>query len=336
MRSESSPVAGRKMLVVAIPLLGLVMALTVATRRSDDRGASAEPASTSVPPVSVVEGSAPTTPAPPGTVSVGVRPYRVTVNQRDFLDTSRAMPHHGAQGRSLHVTIRYPVLPTPSPVPLIVFAHGYNQSTSQYATLLDHIAAAGYVVAAPEFPGTSSAATTTPDPADLLNQPGDLSFLITQLLADNQLPLPLDAAQVAVVGHSDGGLTATALAYNNSYRDMRIKAAVVMTGGTIKFPGELFPPDSPPGLAIHGTADTTNSFSASIAVFSGIPATTDRFLLSVIGGTHLTPFTTDPQATEISQVVVDFLDLELRGDADDRQRLTVDATIPNQLSLRTN
>lgn len=43
------------------------------------------------------------------------------------------------------------------PWPLIVFAHGYAIDAAAYAPLPEDLAAGGYVVAAPDFPGTSTA-----------------------------------------------------------------------------------------------------------------------------------------------------------------------------------
>src|SRR5205085_2252823 len=47
-------------------------------------------------------------------------------------------------------------------VPLIVFAHGYDTEPETYEPLLDAWASAGYVVAAPELPGSARDLPGTP------------------------------------------------------------------------------------------------------------------------------------------------------------------------------
>src|SRR5438876_4317084 len=56
--------------------------------------------------------------------------------------------------RSFGVTIWYPT--GPGPHPLVVLAHGFGSSASTYETMEGQLAASGFVVAAPDFPFTSS------------------------------------------------------------------------------------------------------------------------------------------------------------------------------------
>jgi len=62
---------------------------------------------------------------------------------------------------------------------------------ADYAPLLRAIASAGYVVAAPIFPLTNTHALGGPNEADLVNQPRDVSFVITKLLALNGSKRPV-------------------------------------------------------------------------------------------------------------------------------------------------
>ena len=75
-------------------------------------------------------------------------------------------------------------------------------------------------------------------------------------------------APVGVVGHSDGGVTAAAVAYNDAVADSRIGAAVVLSGAEIAYPGGWFTRQSPPLLAIHGDADEVNPYWASEQLFA--------------------------------------------------------------------
>ena len=245
-----------------------------------------------------------------------------------------------AAGTEIRITVVAPTSAATTgagPLPLVVFAHGFDLSAGRYRPMLERVASAGYVVAAPELPGASSELTVPLDAEAIVDQPAVLRAVIDDLLtaeARDSLGVAVDGDRVGVMGHSDGGLTATALAFNASYRDPRIRAAVVLTGGTIKFPGDLFPADSPPVLAVHGTEDGVNPFTASIAVVNGVPDGTDAFLVSVEGGDHLAVFTTDPVAVDIGAIAVDFLDLELLGRDEARDALLADATVPGRFTVR--
>ncbi len=83
--------------------------------------------------------------------------------------------------RPLTTIIRYPSN-LAGPLPLIVFGHGFAVTPRPYAALLTAWARAGYVVAAPVFPLGNGDAPGGPNEADLVNQPRDMSFVITQLL----------------------------------------------------------------------------------------------------------------------------------------------------------
>jgi predicted dienelactone hydrolase len=217
-------------------------------------------------------------------------------------------------------------------------AHGYRLPAAGYERILDRVTAAGYIVAAPTFPHTSEQGDG--DRRDIVNQPADLTFVLDAVadLASRSpgiLPAMADPARVAALGHSDGGLTVSAWAYNNSFRDRRVACAVVMTGGVGLFPGTYFPPDSPPLLAIHATGDETNPYSASVKLFDLVPTGTPRYLLTVEGGSHLGPYMFDTALPEIGQVVVDFLDAYLVGDANAGRRLSVDGNRPGVVALRS-
>ena len=57
-----------------------------------------------------------------------------------------------------------------------------------YERLLDAWARAGYVVAAPSFPLTQKHVPGGRRERDLVNQPGDMSFVISRMLADDANP----------------------------------------------------------------------------------------------------------------------------------------------------
>ncbi len=124
--------------------------------------------------------------APPATAS---RFTGVGVTVLTFVDHSRTVVlDHRREPRTLVVVVRYPELGAvparaAGPYPLIVFAHGFNVTPATYSDLLADWARAGYVVAAPVFPLENADAPGGPDESDLVNEPADMSFVVTKLLA---------------------------------------------------------------------------------------------------------------------------------------------------------
>ena len=110
-------------------------------------------------------------------------PYRVGVRTLTLVDTSRTVTYPGEspRPRPLVTIVRYPQ--ARGRFPLIVFGHGFAVTPTIYAPLLHAWAQAGYVVAAPIFPLGNGNAPGGPNESDLVNQPRDVSFVITRLLA---------------------------------------------------------------------------------------------------------------------------------------------------------
>jgi fermentation-respiration switch protein FrsA (DUF1100 family) len=278
-------------------------------------------------------------------------PFAVGVTHVTYTDTTRQTDARGdtpaSSSRTIPVTIRYPVAGAVSDdeapelpavagsFPLVVLAHGFDVSADTYALLEHQIASAGFVVAAPDFPLTSSA---IPGPAiedDVSNQAGDVSFVISSLLDPTQAPAvvaqAIDRDHVGVVGHSDGGVTAAAVAYNATVADPRVGAAVILSGAEARYDGSWFTTQSPPLLAIHGTDDEVNPFASSTTLYDG--ATGPAMLVAVQGGSHLGPFTTDADEPDVATLVADFLRAHLEGDPTAAGRLVADANVDGELSL---
>jgi fermentation-respiration switch protein FrsA (DUF1100 family) len=266
-------------------------------------------------------------------------PYPVAVTPMTFVDPSRSTAGRGSApghaGRTLLTDLIYPAAPAVGPFPLVVFAHGYGQSVATYAELLRSVASGGYVVAAPEFPLTSTAIPGPPVRIDVLNQPADMSFLIAAVQQASAGPGPIRGrvapGKVAVMGHSDGAVTAAAVAYNSCCTDPRVGAAIILSGAESDFRGTWFGGASPPLLAVHGDADTVNPLPSSERLYSS--SNTDSFLVTVTGGTHLEPFTNDPVRSLVGRVVIDFLDTELRREPAALSRLRTDANVAGVLAM---
>src|ERR1700694_282872 len=176
-----------------------------------------------------------------------------------FVDRSRTIRLSNGKRvpRLLETTVRYPA--TGGPYPLIVFAHGFALTPETYNGLLRARMRAGHVVAAPLFPLERADAPGGPNESDLVNEPRDVTFVISRLLVLNVRPSGMlegriDPSQIAVAGHSDGGVAVLAVADDRRFRDRRVRAAIVMSGAAL--PGmSAFPRSGPALLAIQGTAD---------------------------------------------------------------------------------
>src|SRR3984957_5819314 len=139
------------------------------------------------------------------TTTVPGPPFSVQDATITLTDPSRATPARGDvpghPGRTLVTIIRRPV-GAPGPLPLIVFAHGWNSNPSVYEVLLDTWAAAGFLVAAPTFPDSADTLPGAPV-SNYPDQARDMSFVISSLLGG--IEKPVDPSRIAVAGHSDGG-----------------------------------------------------------------------------------------------------------------------------------
>ena len=69
-----------------------------------------------------------------------------------------------------------------------MFAPGFLQCASPYTDLLKAWASAGYVIAAVNFPRTNCHARRRRDEQDLVNQPQDVSYALTRVLAMSAEP----------------------------------------------------------------------------------------------------------------------------------------------------
>jgi dienelactone hydrolase len=228
-----------------------------------------------------------------------------------FVDSTRLAHFRNGttRPRTLITYVRYP-RSRPGPFPLIVFGHGFDATPGLYAPLLDAWTRAGYVVAAPLFPVENAHAPGGPDEADLGNQPGDISFVISRLLT-SRLSALIDPSRIVVAGQSDGGETALAVAYDRRFRDPRVKAAVILSGA--KLPGQTlrFPKQSPPLLATQGSADTINPPVFTHQFFDAAPR--PKYLLTLRGAGHLPPYTTNKrQLAVVERVSIAFLNRYLR------------------------
>jgi predicted dienelactone hydrolase len=197
--------------------------------------------------------------------------YRVSRNWRTFIDHTRPTPpdgtYPGANSRTLRTLIFMPHGHgiAHHPVPLIVFAQGVLAEPQFYSSLLRRWATAGFIIAAPDFPTTAKDSPGGVNLADRHNQPGDVDFVLKQLVAldktsGNEFTGRIQTNRLAVAGHSLGAVTTLALVADSccQVEDPRIRAAIVLSGQLFSMGrGQYYPRHTriPPLLFVNGTKD---------------------------------------------------------------------------------
>ena len=242
--------------------------------------------------------------------------------------------------RTLVTQIWYPRARGPAgPFPLLLFAPGFLQCSGAYSDLLRAWASAGYVVAAVNFPRTNCHLGSEAYEADLVNQPHDMSYVLTRLLALSARPGDpfsglLDPHEVGAAGQSDGGNTVAALAASTCCTDRRLKAVAVLSGAEWPpMPGRYFPGRVPPMLFTQGSADTINPPWMSLQLYHADGAGA-RYYLDLFGASHLIPYQeTNPVERLLARVTLAFFDRYVLGQADALETMTRDGNVTGTAAL---
>ncbi|MEV1111417.1 chlorophyllase [Micromonospora sp. NPDC049751] len=302
------------LLASALLLTGLVGCSTDAPRK-ETAPVAVEPPPAATPTPRVPAGS-----APESAFGVGVRQLKLN---RD--------------GRALPVTLWYPAAgkaggaarrsaaAADGRFPVVMFSHGLGGRPEDYAALLTRWAAAGFVVAAPAFPHTSKGGDG--NVLDVLNQPADVSYALTQVLAldgraGDGLRGRLATDRVAAAGHSAGGVTTIGLF--TAGRDERLDAGVVFAGTAVGV-GTAFAGATAPQLFVHGELDEVVDYAAGKAAYDKVPW--PKALLSLPKGDHGRALLGDAASLRVvSDTSVEFLRWSLYGDPAAKKRIAKDAT----------
>ncbi|MEH1100227.1 alpha/beta hydrolase family protein [Micromonospora sp. CPCC 205561] len=288
---------------------------------SDDAG----PTQQVTAPVPPTQAAAPTPRVPAG--SAPERAFAVGVRQLELnRDGVRPLP----------VTVWYPAAGKPGGrparsaegatgrFPVVMFSHGLSARPTDYERLLTRWAAAGFVVAAPTFPHTARGGDG--NVLDVLNQPADVSYALTQVLAlDAEAGDPLAGRlatdRVAAAGHSAGGVTTIGLF--TAGRDERLDAGVVFAGTALGV-GTAYAGAAAPQLFVHGEADEVVEYAAGRAVYDRVPW--PKAMLSLPKGDHGRALLSDGAALRVvSDTTVEFLRWSLYGDETAKGRIPTDA-----------
>jgi dienelactone hydrolase len=298
--------------LLAVGLAGCSGDATPANRWSGP----AEPPRATAPAPRVPAGTAPTT-----SFAVGVRQLKLNRGGDRPLPVTVWYPARGMAGGSPEPS----VTAATGRFPVVMFSHGLNGRPDDYQTLLTRWAAAGFVVAAPAFPHTARGADG--NVLDVLNQPADVSYALTQVLAlDAKAGDPLRGRlatdRVAAAGHSAGGVTTIGLF--TASRDERLDAGVVFAGTALGV-GTAFAGAAAPQLFVHGEADEVVAYAAGKAAYDKVPW--PKAMLSLPGGDHGRALLTDGKALRVvSDTTLEFLRWTLYGDAAAKRRMPTDAT----------
>jgi len=193
----------------------------------------------------------------------------------------------GAPERKLEGTLWYPE-GKPGPHPLIVYSHGFMSMRRENAPLAELLASHGYVVVSVDYPLTNRSAPGGPNVGDAVNQPGDVRFVIDQVLGWDEGERPfagtIDRERIGVIGLSLGGLTTTLATFHPRLRDPRIAAAVSIAGPAAFFDERFFATTDVPFLMIAGTKDAMVEFQTNAAPIPEKVASGG--LLTVEGASH--------------------------------------------------
>src|SRR5262245_62042435 len=203
----------------------------------------------------------------PGRYGVGVRTLAL-------VDHTRPTPAHGTSpelaSRSLTTEVWYPTAAhdgaplRDAPAargrfPLIMNSHGYSDTRTGEAYVAEALASRGYVVASPDFPLTNLA-TQTRDPVDVINQPGDVTFVLDNVLELSRTPGSwlagrIDRKRIGATGLSYGGLTTLLVGFHPTLRDRRVRVVATLAPASCQFDPRFFRAARPPLLLIQGTQD---------------------------------------------------------------------------------
>jgi len=279
-------------------------------------------------------------------MAAGGADVEVEVLHHTLVDTTRSTPASGSlpevASRTLETTIYVPS--GSGKRPLIVFAHGSNGHPDKFTKLLGSWAEAGYVVAAPAFPLTNATvAGADQSIGDVRNQPGDLSFVLTEVLdlaRDRKSPLHrrVDRKKIGVGGLSLGGATTYGAVFTECCGDDRFVAAQVLDGlvlsvGDDPSTGQPVLDGRVPLLVVHSDTDPALPYAlATAAVTAAAPPV---WFVTLHGASHASQFENDVTDYDVigTQITIDFWDATLEGKKQAFQRLERDATVAGLSSI---
>ncbi|MGW0431292.1 alpha/beta hydrolase family protein [Micromonospora sp. NPDC003197] len=312
------------LLAAVLLTVGIAGCSTSTDQRDPAAGGPSPEAAT--PSASATTAAAPFAPpagiAPADSFAVGVRELKLARGTERPLPTTVWYPATGRAGS----TAEHAAPVADGKFPVVVFSHGLTATPADYQPLLTEWAAAGLVVVAPRYPHTSRGAARF-DILDVVNQPADASYVLTEVLkldsrAGDPLRGRLATDRVAATGHSAGGVTTVGLFTGG--RDQRLDAGIVLAGSALGV-GTAFAGPTAPLLFVHGQLDDVVSYASGKAAYDRVPW--PKAMLSLPQGDHGQSLlkSNNPAFGVVAETTADFLRWTLYGDPAAKGRLATGA-----------
>lgn len=222
------------------------------------------------------------------------------VTELALVDASRETPSFGTWEGAPERALPTRIWIGPSPGedapqrPLLLIAHGVDGHPRKFEAFASDLARAGVVVAAPAFPCTNDeTGAGFLGVGDLPEQPGDLTFVLDQLLAqvdDEASPLwhRFDPESLVTLGHSLGG--ATVIGWTRfEDPETRLDAVATLSPAvplTVAF-GPSPSPQGPPSLLLHGLEDPVVAYEISLDYYDLLDE--PKWLVGLAGAEHSDP-----------------------------------------------
>ena len=226
---------------------------------------------------------------------------------------------------------------TRGPVPLIVFAHGYDGDPSKFTQLFEYWSDAGFAVVAPRFPITYTGAATGPlaRASDYSEQPADLTFVLDRVLT-SRWKFRIDARRIGAAGLSLGGATIWGLIGNSCCRDTRVKAAIVMDGIQLGFNAGTRVANRMPLLMFHADHDYALPYPSAVTAYT--TAAPPKYFVTIVGAFHAEPYENSPNVADamVMRTTTAFWRAYLLGDTTARGEIVADATVAGVSSAITS
>ncbi len=212
-------------------------------------------------------------------------------------------------------------------LPVLVFAHGWDNSPAGYLPVLKGWASAGIVVVAPTAPGMAKGVALINEHAANLEQLADLPVVLTRVLRWH-LPVRLDPREVAYAGHSDGALAVAAMALNPDYSDRRACAYFLLSPGVDARDASHDDANVAPVYVADSYRDQYGLWPSAKRLYA--IASRPKALVGIgRGETHLSPWVDrDGFTLALWQSTVDFYAWSQSRRPADRRRVLRDLAIP--------
>ena len=297
---------------IAAALVGVLSAIAGAAQ-----GVPLARSATEVPPGPTIRPPGP--PAPGDVQLAGLHHFSTTTRWVEL--------HRGT--RAIRTMIITPRVATGSIVPAIEFAHGWDSNPAVYDNVLHAWASAGFLVIAPTSPGMARGPGLLAGPAAVARQIADLPAVLTHVLA-MKMSVVINRQQIALAGHSDGGISVATKAFNRRDIDHRISAYLILSGGTT--PQDSGPlhtrTNSKPVFIADSYADQYGNWPSARAFFH--QARGPKVLVGIgRGETHLSPWVVETSFTEaLWTSTVDFARWAFTGSGAARTQMVTALRLP--------